>query len=484
MEFSETFELNDLIKFSPGTKSKRQGLASSKNTLLETMMNFGLELEEKLANSPRDYLPKEFNTHTELQTEPIEPVILEEKRQDPVQVVLQVQRDDSYKETYIQSLGKVSTLTQSLKNDLGVKRFQGIPITVYLFSTHDTLKINIPKKATIEQVIPRVISAYIHDEKFKEKPLPHGPVAEAYEIRMLDEVTFLPEKDFDIEKSLRIKDLSVEALGFCVKPGFKDLPETAITLPTQHPEQGRVIKVYYGKSYNLFQISDHDTLGQLLEKMSAHYGYLSPNEFEFKVGVLIEELNEQECDISMDLKISSLTTDEIKLYKKVYVDTPSFSKINKESPPIKEENHESRYDKSRIYMSRAQACTYKEYEVIKTNSKGKRQKRILGINQHRLHNMTVAQAKELLKEKATGKSEKNVFKKKFQSIFKSVTHHPEIPISSISCIEQDTKNFNCFYIDYVESGKKKKKLYETEKSSIAVEIISKISMLILLVRFI
>ena len=282
---------------------------------------------------------------------------------------------------------------------------------------------------------------------------------------------------------MRVKDLDVKALAFCVKSGFT-VSKSIIPIQNSDTAQGKPIKVYFEKNCNLVHISENSIVKQLLESLSVKYGYLNPDEYQFKVAVQVEELTEQECDITMDLKIGSLTTDELKLYRKVYVDTPSYVEDKKQYTTVKEDDGLVRYDNSRYNMTRAQASTYKQYEVIKTNAKGKRQKRILGIDQLRLYNMTALQAKEKVGGKALEKAERSVIRKKLASLFKSVTHHPEIPIESIHLIEQDSKNLCCFYIDYTENGTKKRKLYETEKSSIAVEIISKITKLMLLVIFI
>ena len=482
MEFSEAYELDELLRSSPGPRSRKTAQPDRSNiSLLETMMTYGLDLEERLGDSPPDLMPHAFPSSSGYITEPVEPVKPEEKPQDTGPVVLQVTRDDNYKETYEQSLCKVSNLTQSLRTNILSKPVQGLLINVYLFGGLEKIRVSIPRKATLEQAIPRVISAYLNDEKLKVNPLPFGPVAEAYEFKYLDSNN-LPEAD--LESSSRVKDLEVSSLGFVVKQEYADsLRITSIS--SEEPEDdAKTIKVYFEKRCNVVKISEKSTVRRIIEKLSMHYGYLNPDEYEFKVVVQVEELSEQECDISMDLKISSLTTDELKLYSKVYADTPSPSKIVKSLAPLKEPEGEVVYDGPRHNMTVAQASAYKEYEVIKTNRKGKRQKRILGINQIRLHNMTVAQAKQKLKEKAIGDQGKHVFRAKLKSIFESITHHPTIDISSIYCIEQDTKNLCCFYIDYIERGTKKKKLYETEKSSITVEIISKITKLMQLVSLI
>ena len=134
----------------------------------------------------------------------------------------------------------------------------------------------------------------------------------------------------------------------------------------------------------------------------------------------------------------------------------------------------------RIYISVAQACAYKEYEVIHVNKKNKKQKRILGINQLRIFNMTVAQSKKAVKERV-GAEEKGVFSKKIASIFKKTSKRPEILIASIQNVQLDTNNPSNFFINYTENSMGKLKVFETEKPLVAIEIVAKISKLMTLV---
>jgi hypothetical protein len=292
----------------------------------------------------------------------------------------------------------------------------------------------------------------------------------------------IDDTDMLIEKSMKVKDLDVDALSLIVNPQFLELHKSPITLLGD--STGKIIKVYYEKQCNMVRIKNEAPVKNLLEKLQEKYGYLSPDEFEFKVVIALEDLTQQECDISLDLPIKFLVTDELKLYKKVYVDTPTYieNKQDKIIPIKREEEEEVSYSSSRQPMSFAQAIAYKEYEVIKTNTRGKRQKRILGISQFRLANMTVEQSRKAkIKEKALEKSEKNILKNKILSWYERRAHHPEIPMTSVHSVEQDSKNLKVFYIDYTEGKTRKNRAYETEKSSITVEIISKLKILTSLV---
>jgi hypothetical protein len=52
------------------------------------------------------------------------------------------------------------------------------------------------------------------------KPLKHAGYPEAYEVWLVEDDGYLPEKDFTVDKSMRIKDLGVDALAFCEVPTF------------------------------------------------------------------------------------------------------------------------------------------------------------------------------------------------------------------------------------------------------------------------
>ena len=283
---------------------------------------------------------------------------------------------------------------------------------------------------------------------------------------------------------MKIKDLDSDKLAFCAISGTNYNKNVSVFSENKDIE-GIPLKIFYEDTWILIGVNEKYILKDILALLESKFpklGYINPLEYEFRIEVSLEDfIEKEECIVSMDLPVTSLTTDEIRLCKKKYADTPAETQsIRKEIPLFKEEDN-VKYEPSRFNMSRAQACAYKEYQVIKVNYKNKKQKRILGINQLRVFNMTVAQSKSALKERAITESSKKIFKKKFASIFKSVTHHPEIPISSIHSVSQDQKNLCCFYVEYTENNIRKKKYYETEKSSIAAEIIAKLTKLMTLV---
>mmetsp|Transcript_10582 Transcript_10582/g.10600 ORF Transcript_10582/g.10600 Transcript_10582/m.10600 type:complete len:308 (+) Transcript_10582:590-1513(+) len=299
----------------------------------------------------------------------------------------------------------------------------------------------------------------------------------------------MPETDFNVDRAMKVRDLGVDSLAFCAIPNYSGEPRLSVS----HKQVRRVseigqciaLKIYFEENSTIVKAQPNDSLRDILHKLQQKFSgvsYFHPDEFEFKIDVDLEDsFQKEECNVDLDLHVQALGTTELKLCRKVYVDTPVERVfIKKELPVVKEVNEEEmKFDPLRFHLTKAQACAYQEFPIIKVNRRGKRQKRILGIDQIRLYNMTETMAKAAIKGKASGTAQ-HVMRKKFAGIFKSITHHPEIPIATIHLVEQDEKNLNCLWIDYTEDNVKKRKMYEAETAANAVEIIAKIMKLMTL----
>ena len=487
MELSEITELRRVLKMSAYSREKH--IYSS---LPEKMIDYDTNLREEFRHSPPCSIPNELCSSLPEEF-PVQPQNLRKNSTEPQPSELNVVKLDNFKENYFESIAKVSTLTQSLMEETTTQRDRfrsmdktanAVELLIYLFGTLDTLKILVPVTITIEQLIARIIGLYIKSEMHKIRPLPKGPVAEAYQIWLIDEEHCFPDTDFTIERSKTVKDLDTDKLAFCAISGIGFNKNISLINESALVE-GIPLRIFVEETWIVIGADPKYLLRDVLLIIEAKFpklGYINPLEYEFRIEVAVEDsIEKEECIVDMDLPVSSLSTDELRLYRKKYADTPAEVQSIRKEIPLYREEEEVRYDPSRFHISRAQACAYKEYKVIKTNKKNKKQQRILGINQLRLFNMTVAQSKQAVKEKAITESSKKIFKKKFASIFKSVTQHPEIPIENIYLVQQDPKYLNGFYIEYNENSIRKKKYFETEKSAIAAEIVAKISKLITLV---
>ncbi|OMJ67253.1 hypothetical protein SteCoe_35633 [Stentor coeruleus] len=485
MEFSEITELRRVLK--SGSLCREPAF---QNNAPENLIDYDSSLQKQLRYSPPCKIPSELGNSLpeEIEDKPqvaIKPVEIPEKE-------LHVEKEVNYKETYLESIAKMSNLTQSIMEESNKpadrrqssdKTNNCIDLTIFLFATTEKIKISVPLTTTIEQLIGRIITYYLKSDMQKAYPLPKGPTIEAYQIWLVDEESNFPDTDFTIEKNKTVKDLDTGKLAFCAVSG-SGFSKNVSVLGKSTVLQGVPLKIFYEDTWIVIGVDNKGTLRDALVAIGVRFpqlGYMNPNEFEFRIEVSVEDtIEKEECILDIDFPVDSLTAEELRLYKKIYKDTPAdYQGIKKEVPVIREDD-EVRYDPIRFNMSRAQACAYKEYEVIKINHKNKRQKRILGINQLRLFNMTVKQAKQAVKEKAVNEQSKKLLKTKIASLFKSITQHPEIPISNIQNIYQDSKNLSFFYLEYTENNIKKKKIYETEKSSISAEIVAKISKLMTL----
>jgi len=486
MEFSEAYELNNLLKVSKSGQTKNPFVYDSNITqeAIDKMLEYAESLEDCLVYSPPNSIPvaeprkdSDSNTQPEATTQPS---CKEDLEDYPTQI--EVQKDESYMESFAQSIGKVSSLTASIM--YGTPELQASPdlmsLRIYLFETQNYLDVQVPKHITVEQLASKVISAYVKSEL--EEPLPNGTAPEAYEVWLVDDDSLLPEKDFTVEKTMKVRDLAVDCLAFCAVPGYEHQELPAQETPWRRVSEitnGITLKVCFEENWTVISVSPQVTLRDLLgqlERKFAESGYLKPEEFEFKIKVSLEDaIQQEECIVDMDLQVNALGTTELKLCRKVYADSPPEEEPVRKSFSVSKE--EAKYDPLRFHMTKAQACAYQEYGVIKTNKRGKRQKRIIGIDQTRILNMTEAQAKQALKRQASA-SQKNVMKSKLKGLFMSITHHREIPITNILSITQDSTNLSSFFLEYIEEGVQKKKKYDTENSTTTAEVVAKVAKLI------
>ncbi|CAG9329334.1 unnamed protein product [Blepharisma stoltei] len=477
MEFSETFELLQMLK---GPKSHDQpNILSCRSDRFsdcaEKMIHYSQLETEILGQSPLNcFATSSQSTQGDTYSdgnfnEPESPItnFTESKEESN-----NYQNHEEIVKTF-QMVGKSNIALNYECSEL-------VMLKVYLFSLYDYIEISLPRTNTIGQLIGKILAAYKQDIA-REIPLPSGAIPEAYGIWVISGENVSNEISLMLDRSSKVSDCSNSNLIFCNIPGFKNKIRRSTVLLSSKNISGVSLKINYEGFCVPVYVGPNVTLKNLLQTLERKFperGYYNPDEYEFKISVPIEfSIRKEECIVDMNFTVSTLRTNELWLCKKNYKDSPIISepakKIHSEITKEHEEDHEN-YKPSMFNMSKSQACAYKEYIVIKVNKWGRKQKRILGIDQLRLYNMTESQAKQAIKQHALTSSAKNVLFMKFQGLYKSVTHHPEIPISSIQRIDQDHSNLACFHIEYIEDNELKRKLYETESSAIASEIIAKI----------
>lgn len=501
MEFSEPFELQSILKIDcvPSKNIFASALPLCSDQV-ERMINLTKSIEDCLNYSPSSSVPSII-----IRSEALEPPS-PPQRHDPNpeyqenprrhsaahpnnahQSDIEVTRDESFMESYAQSIQLMSTLTRSLKNDDG---FMGpssdmAELKIFLFKTSDFLRVYVQKTNTVEQLISKVLNQYTKSGYNNSRPLNNGTKPDGYEIWLVEDDGYLPDTDFIVERSMIIADLAVDSLALCEVEDYQ-IEIVSSAGPLRRISQisnGIALKVNFEENWTIVSVSPMCKLSDLLtilEKKFQDIGYLNPEDYEFRIEVTLEEdFMQEECIVDMNLTIDSVGTTQLRLCKKTYADAPVET-----APPVKprretlyKEDEEVKYDPTRFNLTRAQACAYKEFEVIKVNHRNKRQRRILGIDQLCLYNLTKAQAQQALRQRE-GKA-KNVMRNKLEGLFRNITHHPEIPISNVLAVQQ-MKDLKTFTIDYSEDGARKSKLYETDNSQTAAEIVAKISKLMML----
>jgi len=510
MEFTERSELLRVLKdVRKPTKNPYLRDTTASLEAVEKMLEYADSLDDCLNYSPPHHLitqlPESFRAPT------IDQLILselQEKQETPrerqlsleeQEAGLQVRKDENYIETYAESLNQVSTLTQSLLRDQSVLPVSEsdsnfLTLTVYLFGSADSLPVAVQRNATIEQCIQKTISAYVRSQHQKTNPLRYSSHVAAYTLWLVEDDSQMPDKDFAVERTMRIGDLGAEALAFCEVEGFTAKEEVKAPMDgalqvVSDITQAVGLKICFEENWTVVAVSPELKLRDvltLLERKFPGAGYFSPSEFEFRIGVQVDTQlrHAEECGLDMDLQVCSLGVKELKLHRKTYADSPSLilgDRIRRDTPTAPQPEEEVKFDPQRLYMTKAQACAYQEFEVIKTNRRGRKQKRILGIDQHRVYNMTESQAREMQKLATTGHAKASqIIRNKIEGLFKSVTHHPEILITNILGVEQDGRNLKEFTLEYKEGDESKKKRYELENSSKVTEVVAKITKLMTL----
>ncbi|CAG9311245.1 unnamed protein product [Blepharisma stoltei] len=380
--------------------------------------------------------------------------------------IMQFEQDDSYKSETIPK--KVSILTQALQTEEAEEKFEGNQdVKVYLFGTKEFLLIKVEKSLTFKTIIKKILNEL--QKRNSKIPLKHGNRIEGYELWLVEDFTLEPDKDLPIPLDKTLEDFSVDMLAITESKNI-NLSSSQSDIPQEK------IRIWFeNKNFDLDKTPNSNLYDIFMELnlLPNNSIYINPNDYCFKIKITNNDQDYEECEVNMDMEIQTLNTNELFLTKKVFADTPETSTV---VSPAGEyfDNTNVKYDESLFNMSKAQVCAYKEYEVIKENSRGKRQRRIMGIDQLRIYNMTESQAKLLRKQ--TSKQRK-VYINKIQGIFKKIAHHPEIPIENVKRIEQE-QNLKCFMLEYIENGSLKSKMYETASSLTAAEIVAKINKLL------
>lgn len=496
MEFSEPFELESILSHE---NPLQRGMCSVSNNLLSGDMTRFLEYVDNLEESS-DIAPhcSTFSSVSYTNSQNSKPAVRDSlphssnvKKSlldfDAHKVnELEVTRDESY--TTAKSHKKISCLTRSLQkeNVYTDPNCDNREFTLFLFCTQNSISISVHKTYTVEQLITKALSAFTSSNFNTQFSLKYGLKPEAYEIWLVEDDGYLPETDFKVDRNMKISDLAVDSLALCEREDFSPSKESDTPLrKISQISKGIPLKICYESRWTIISVPPRTKLVNLfplLQKKFVEVGYFNPSEYEFRMNLKIEDGFEgEECNLDSNLTVDSINTNRLKLSRKTFIDSPavvadiSALRVKKDAIDLDEGVV---YDPTKFNLTKAQACAYKEYEVIKYNSRGKKQERVLGIDQLCLYNLTKTQAQQELRQRET--RNRSILRSKIEGLLYSVTQEPEIPIAKLCNVRQIDNQRNCFEIEFKQEGEIKKKLYEASNYTIAAEIVAKIRKLIML----
>jgi len=171
---------------------------------------------------------------------------------------------------------------------------------------------------------------------------------------------------------------------------------------------------------------------------------LAPNQYKF---LYMEEPDESSGTLEMKTGLGDLKADEVRLVNKFAgneLNQPQFVLLPSSGDP----------DPSQFVFTQETACTYSEYKVVKTNERGRKQKRIMGIDKNTIYN----------KKNQSGESIFNV-------------HKDQRLISTCSSCSVIKNKPRTFQIAYREKNQIISREYEAETKMECAEIVAKINFL-------
>lgn len=477
MQLSTMAELNRLLKFSNIRKRP-----PCKPVLVETMINYPDSVQEILENSPPCSVSFE-DTEPTLNTEENTEKIIEVNKN------LEISAKDTFLAKDYTEISTTDQETSHIKNSTLTFRktnktnkntteiLKKSTIRVFLFGNTDYLDIKTDPCILISNFIKQILTTFQKTEKFMHMSLPFGTIPEAYNLWLIDEDTLQAETDFKIDKNSQIKDLGSKYYRLTAIEDYNNIKRTSSSEPLRLVSEitsGLALKIYFDENSTIISVNPNTTLIDLVPLLSKKFNELqtlNPDTYEFRITIANEEhIGDEECNVDRHLEVKSLGVNEIKICRKLYVDTPLEAIKDKESFTVVET--QGVFEPNRFYMNKAQACAYKEYKIYTTDGI-RREKKIMGIDQLRIHILTLAGSKKLLNQRI--KPKKNMLKK-IEELFR-INERYEVLIENMISVHQDPKNLSCFYISYNEEAIKRKKYFETENSIVCTEIVAKITLL-------
>lgn len=364
-------------------------------------------------------------------------------------------------------------------------------IKVFFFVTPTKLSIPINVDLKVIDVLRTIMEFFLNEPTVDKTLLKYPSQPEAYQLRVLDDDDdFKPELAFEpleLERKLSSYDSDfLDCLAFCENPNFKPiLPNNLFSeeLENDKKKKQQIEEILQKKNKNVLQVTiqeenyttmiaidPENCIKDVFPIIQKKYK-INPLRYtvhaELKIDSDFDIMNEdEELDINMPLK--NLKNNKLKFKRKVFADDPNpnnLDLIDDDAYTVKSLGNSEPLDPTTILMNEVQASKYEEFEVVKINNRGKRQIRLLGIDQFKIYNRT--------KERDNGITT-------FFSIFSTGNgaKNPERLIETIKDLHFNKGSVTQFYIECIEENLKVKKLtYEVKDSKIASYIFAKLNYL-------
>ena len=384
----------------------------------------------------------------------------------------------------------VSELTNLLKIADGDKKqtVGNLKLNIYL-PDRSLMAIAVHDSGTVESVIKEVIK--INLEQHTQNKLYTN--SDYYELRLHDE-DGLPDEDCpaldrkrkilsfqdkadEKSSSARIAYCLCEVSGVAPKLSAATLSSsasrrfssaTAAVARRSESEGGdsRLLKVVSAdQQYTIIQINAVMVIKDLLPILEKRKHLTAGKEYAFKVKDEDKSrLNMLTNELDLNANIRSLMIDSVDLTSKVYADTPAVREETKRANDRKTGSivvAVDRPDLDSFMFNDHTASTLQEWVVIKTNTRGRRQERIMGIDQLYIHNRRL------------GETHPN---RGLSAVKRALNGgHSERAIKDILNISFISNNPAAFRMTYKEGLEDKVTLdYEAQTARDAAEIVAKI----------
>lgn len=457
MEFTEETELEYLLRFSSSSQLTKHTM----QTQSAPMLNFSETMQNMIAETilPSN-LKSTFQDHTNIESilpssekpsRPNKPAKTSEIKIPAVSKPLEP--SNSYTK-------KLSVAKPSVENMFKVK--------VYYFFTDKFIEFEVQKGTMIKYVMNIAISrvsGFFGDRQPKS--------ISRYSFYYAEEASHLPDQDFEISLNLKIERTSSKE--FCLIE--KELDETSEEQnPTLNPEEnGYMFRINLHNHEIEVKAEANQSLKNLLQVISDNQHseeYLNPNLYEFMIKIRNEGNLEELCPLPMDLKLKNLNTTKLVLHKKQFLDVEqATTDLTAKRHPSESEDLKQNCNISN--MTRSEACRYKEYMVTKINRRGKRQNRVLGIDQLKIYNMSRSQAAEFQPRNKLFYDD--TFLGRLKRMIKGLPKRTGMSMEQVISVKLDIKDLKTFYVTLRKGGELVKTCFIADNRQIAEEIVSKIT---------